>query len=87
MSLYEEQKYAINRSRDFLYALLDPKQTPRVPRSIRQQAGRCLRHWPIMLDMFLADAQKDPEVIRFNDEDLRTMCKDSAIYPVASDEE
>jgi hypothetical protein len=48
MSVLSEQHRALLRTRDFLYALLDPKATPRVPRSVRQRARDCLRHYPML---------------------------------------
>lgn len=48
MSLRYEQYRALIYARDFLRALLDPKQTPRVPRRVRAEACRCLRHYPFL---------------------------------------
>ena len=48
MTLPEEEARAIAMTRTFLYALLDPKQTPRVPREVRQRARRVLKHYPLM---------------------------------------
>lgn len=48
MTLPEEEARAIAMTRTFLYALLDPKQTPRVPREVRQKARRVLKHYPLM---------------------------------------
>ena len=48
MTLPEEEARAIAATRTFLYALLDPKQTPRVPREVRQRARRVLKHYPLM---------------------------------------
>jgi hypothetical protein len=44
----EEEARAIAATRTFLYALLDPRQTPRVPREVRQRARRVLKHYPLM---------------------------------------
>jgi hypothetical protein len=41
--------------------LLDPKKTPRVPKEIRQQAGRMLKHFPRNYDMEIA-AEQSPGV-------------------------
>ena len=46
MTLPNERRNSINRARDFLRDLLDPKKTPRVPRSIRQEARSVLKHFP-----------------------------------------
>ena len=48
MTLPEEEARAIAATRTFLYDLLDPKQTPRVPRAIRQRARRVLKHYPLL---------------------------------------
>lgn len=65
MSTYDEQKFALIRTKEFLFALLDPKQTPKVPREVRKKASQCLRHYPMVLDAFLADAQTDDEVAKY----------------------
>lgn len=46
MTIPTERYYALIKTREFLRALLDPKQTPKVPKSIRSQAYSCLRHYP-----------------------------------------
>lgn len=46
MTLPIERKQAVLRTEQFLKDLLNPKMTPRVPRAVREQAYRCLRHYP-----------------------------------------
>lgn len=46
MTLPIERTNSIYMTRDFLRALLDPKQTPRIPKYVRKQAYWCLRHFP-----------------------------------------
>lgn len=46
MTLPNERSNSIRVTRDFLRALLDPKKTPGVPKSVRTQAYRCLKHFP-----------------------------------------
>lgn len=46
MTLPYERYNAIKWTEKFLQELLDPKQTPRVPRAIRQRAYSLLRHYP-----------------------------------------
>ena len=46
MTLPDERRLAVIRTEQFLKDLMDPKVTPRVPRAIRQQAYRCLKHFP-----------------------------------------
>lgn len=61
MTLPDERYRAVKYARDFLRSLLDPKQTPKVPRAVRQQAGRVLRHFPGEYDMERT-AKKVPSV-------------------------
>lgn len=51
MTLPYERTHSIKMTRDFLRSLLDPKQTPRIPRKIRDQAYYCLRHFPADWDI------------------------------------
>jgi hypothetical protein len=48
MTLPHEEALAIARVRQFMYELLDPKVTPKVPRAIRQRARRIMKHYPIL---------------------------------------
>ena len=60
MTLPYERYRAVNYAREFLAELLDPKKTPRVPKSIRQRARRVLRHYPFEHEMMrAADAAPD----------------------------
>lgn len=54
MTLPHERYQSIKNARAFLYTLLDPKKTPRVPKAIRKQAYWVLKHFPSDLDMTLA---------------------------------
>jgi len=51
MTLPTERTNAVLRTERFLIDLLDPKKTPRVPRAVRQEAGRLLKHYPTKYDM------------------------------------
>ena len=51
MTLPNERFRAISRTRHFLGALCDPKRTPGVPAAIRDEARRCLKHFPGAIDM------------------------------------
>lgn len=53
MSTFEEEKNSIEYIRNFLYDLLDPKATPKVPRYVRLRARRVIKHYPISLDLFV----------------------------------
>ncbi len=46
MTTTEEMLNAIDNARIFMYSLLDPKQTPRVPKSVRKYARDRLKHFP-----------------------------------------
>ena len=46
-----ERFNSVKRAREFLYSLLDPKKTPRVPKEIRLQARSVLKHFPSDFDM------------------------------------
>ena len=46
MTMPNERAKAIENTREFLRSLLDPKKTPKVPKTIRNQAYWCLRHYP-----------------------------------------
>lgn len=46
MTLPNERYRSLKYARDFLRSLLDPKQTPRVPKAVRKEAYWRLRHFP-----------------------------------------
>ena len=48
MSTSEEELMALERTKKFLFDLLNPKETPKVPREIRKRASRCLKHYPLL---------------------------------------
>ena len=62
MTLPYERYNAIKWTEEFLKSLLDPKQTPRVPRAVRQRAYALLRHYPSGYNLDLL-ATKCPEII------------------------
>jgi len=51
MTLPRERYNAVVNARAFFLSLLDPKQTPRVPKQIRLQAYQVLKHYPHPLEM------------------------------------
>jgi hypothetical protein len=51
MTLPTERTNAVLRTEKFLLDLCNPKATPRVPRAVRQEAGRLLKHYPSKYDM------------------------------------
>ena len=46
MTMPSERKSAVLRTEKFLISLCDPKQTPRVPSTVRTEARRLLKHYP-----------------------------------------
>jgi hypothetical protein len=62
MTLPDERYRALKWAESFMQDLLDPAKTPRVPRSVRQQARSVLRHYPgsYYLDEL---ARRAPEII------------------------
>jgi hypothetical protein len=59
MTLPFEEKRAINYTREFLYDLLIPSKTSRVPKEIRDRARSLLRHYPAeyRVDEFMPDEE------------------------------
>ena len=51
MTLPSERLRAVVNTRAFLFSLLDPRDTPRIPLKIRREAGACLRHYPTHWEM------------------------------------
>jgi len=47
VTLPYERMRALRSAEQLLCDLLDPKQTPRVPKQVRQRARSVLRHWPM----------------------------------------
>ena len=59
MTLPHEEVNSLKAVRRFLYDLLDPSKTPRVPREIRQRAHRVSKHFP----MDFSIQERYPDVI------------------------
>lgn len=72
MTLPDQRYAAIRNTQKFLYSLCDPKATPRIPQTIRQQARGLLKHYPSTLDLARL-AEKSPDVIVENIEPLTRM--------------
>ena len=47
MTIPAEERWTLHRVHDFLLELTRPCVTPRVPQSVREEAGRLLRHYPM----------------------------------------
>ena len=61
MTVPRERTNAVMFTESFLLSLIDPKQTPRVPKAIRQEAHRLLRHYPSRFYMETIAAREDGE--------------------------
>ena len=66
MTVPIERTNAVMWTEDFLVDLCDPKKTPRVPKAIRDQAKRLLRHYPSKFEMDVIAKREDgcEEVVR-----------------------
>jgi hypothetical protein len=51
MTMPDERANAVLNTEKFLIQLLNPQLTPKVPKPIRQMAGRLLRHYPTRFDL------------------------------------
>lgn len=65
MTVPRERTNAVMFTETFLLSLIDPKQTPRVPRAIREEAHRLLRHYPSRFEMEVIAAREDGEGPQF----------------------
>jgi hypothetical protein len=67
MTLPYEEVNSLKAVRKFLYDLLDPSKTPRVPKAIRLRAHRLSKHYP----MDYSIQERYPEVAEVSDTRLR----------------
>jgi len=51
LTLPDERYRAVLYTKDFLYSLSNPKETPRIPKIVRQRARSLLKHYPSSFDM------------------------------------
>lgn len=63
MTLPDERYNALKRARDFLRDLMDPQQTPRVPKSVRIEARYRLKHYPTDYELETI-AKKCPKLLQ-----------------------
>ncbi len=63
MTLPDERYRAVVQTKKFLIDLCSPDRTPRIPKSIRQQANSLLRHYPSDWDMERA-SEGSPDVFQ-----------------------
>ena len=68
MTLPNERYRAINNAREFLRKLLDPKQTPRVPKKVRKEAYYALKHYPGEFDTVML-AEAAPKILDKGDDE------------------
>lgn len=61
MTLPDQRFHAVRWTEEFLMALIDPKQTPRVPKEIRRRAASLLKHYPSQFHMDMA-ASAAPDI-------------------------
>lgn len=51
MTMPRERTQAVLRVERFLMDLRDPKKYPRIPKAVREEASRLLKHYPSQYDM------------------------------------
>ncbi len=60
MTMPSERTQAVLRVERFLLDLRDPKKYPRVPKAVREEASRLLRHYPSQYNMKYIDESFEP---------------------------
>jgi len=68
MTLPNEWFISMRKNRQFLFDLLDPTKTPKVPKEIRKRASECLKHFPMDheiqdLEVMYDNSHKDKGII------------------------
>lgn len=68
MTLPDEWFISMRKNREFLFELLNPEKTPRVPREVRRKASECLKHFPMKpeideLEKLYNTSHKDKNII------------------------
>ena len=68
MTLPNEWFISMKKNRQFLFDLLDPTKTPKVPKEIRKRASECLKHFPMDheiqdLEVMYDNSHKDKGII------------------------
>ena len=74
VTLPYERMRALRSAEQLLCDLLDPRATPRVPRSIRSRARSVLRHWPMGSQLDLL-SERIPELYNTSEDPLYTAVK------------
>tara|TARA_B100000212_G_scaffold335251_1_gene306960 strand:+ start:348 stop:539 length:192 start_codon:yes stop_codon:yes gene_type:complete len=50
----EEEYHSLKETYKFLCCLVDPKCSPNLPKSVRNMASKCLKHYPNSKDYYMA---------------------------------
>ena len=74
VTLPYERMNALRSAEQLLCDLLDPKATPRVPKSVRQRARSVLRHWPMGSQLDLL-CERIPELYNTSEDPLYVAVK------------
>ena len=56
----DERTKAVLRVERFLMDLRNPKKYPRIPKAVREEASRLLRHYPTQYNMVYIDESFEP---------------------------
>lgn len=59
MTVPRERTNAVIFTETFLLSLMNPKETPRVPKAVRKRAGELLRHYPSKYEMEVIASRED----------------------------
>ena len=51
MTIPIERLWSILGTREFMFRLMDPKRTPRVPAKVRREARQLIKHYPMSCDL------------------------------------
>ena len=60
MTTPSERTRTVLRVERFLLDLRNPKKYPRVPKAVREEAGRLLKHYPSQFDMMYVEESFEP---------------------------
>ena len=60
MTTPDERTKAVLRVERFLMDLRNPKKYPRVPKAVREEASRLLKHYPTQYNMMYIDESFEP---------------------------
>jgi hypothetical protein len=68
MTLPNEWFISMKKNRQFLFDLLNPNITPKVPKEIRKRASECLKHFPMQpeiddLEKMYDNSHKDKGIL------------------------